>query len=497
MSNKTFIKLLSAVIMMSVGMCMTSCGGDDPKPTEPSEPKRENILAFDIVDGEVEVRCVSDTVTEVKIPSEVTIDGATYSVTTIAQDGFRNLASLKTLHVPSSIRFILRNAFYGTPVRDLYIEDLKAWCEIYFEPLWISGNTYSSFSFDCNPIKAATNIWIKGEMVEEDFEIPEGVTKIGQGAFTNLKYRRVKFPSTLEMIDFRAFQGCKNLDELSFGENLTEICNGSFYECGSLRSVTLPSSLEYLGFDAFHNEDRSGIRVNICSLEWWAGLKGTGSHETPYYFYVDGKELSDVDLTIPEDVTDIRSYAFYNMPGIRSVTFHDGVKSIGEGAFSYCKGLKELRLPSSLESIGKEAFRNCEGLESLVIPPCKLKRIEEYTFSNCTGLKTLYIPEPVEYIGKYAFASCSSLETITFPSTINELWWTPFDGCLAVKDIYIRCTTPPDSFDFSNSKEEIFGNIILHVPEGSLDIYRDEYPWKYFKEIVETKPEDFPTPEQY
>ena len=89
--------------MMSVGMCMTSCGGDDPKPTEPSEPKRENILAFDIVDGEVEVRCVSDTVTEVKIPSEVTIDGATYSVTTIAQDGFRNLASLKTLHVPLSL----------------------------------------------------------------------------------------------------------------------------------------------------------------------------------------------------------------------------------------------------------------------------------------------------------------------------------------------------------------------------------------------------------
>ena len=164
--------------------------------------------------------------------------------------------------------------FTALPVRDLYIEDLKAWCEIYFEPLWISGNTYSSFSFDCNPIKAATNIWIKGEMVEEDFEIPEGVTKIGQHAFTNLKYRRVKFPSTLEMIDFRAFQGCKNLDELSFGENLTEICNGSFYECGSLRSVTLPSSLEYLGFDAFHNEDRSRHQSqHMHPFEWWVGLK--------------------------------------------------------------------------------------------------------------------------------------------------------------------------------------------------------------------------------
>ncbi len=123
---------------------------------------------------------------------------------------------------------------------------------------------------------------------------PKGSRKIGQGiAFTNLKYRRVKFPSTLEKIGFRAFQGCKNLDELSFGENLTDILNESFYKCGSLRSVTLPSSLEYLGFDAFHNEDRSAIRVNICSLEWWVGLKGTGSHETPYYFYVDGKELSD------------------------------------------------------------------------------------------------------------------------------------------------------------------------------------------------------------
>ena len=59
MINKTFIKLLSAVIMMTAGMCMTSCGGDDPKPTEPpgseaptepSEPEQENILAFDIVD---------------------------------------------------------------------------------------------------------------------------------------------------------------------------------------------------------------------------------------------------------------------------------------------------------------------------------------------------------------------------------------------------------------------------------------------------------------
>ena len=103
-------------------------------------------------------------------------------------------------------------------------------------------------------------------------------------AFTNLKYRRVKFPSTLEKIGFRAFRGCKNLDELSFGENLTDILNESFYKCGSLRSVTLPSSLEYLGFDAFHNEDRSAIRVNICDLEWWVGLKAPGLMKPPIIF---------------------------------------------------------------------------------------------------------------------------------------------------------------------------------------------------------------------
>ncbi len=473
------------------------------------------------MDGEASVRCVSDTVTEVKIPSEVTIDGATYPVTTIGKYGFSRMPSLRAIHIPPSIREIKEEAFYMTKIENLHIESLEAWCTIDFavEEEYTPSNPSGTrpgmwhYYYDSQPIGTATNLYVDGRLVT-DLVIPESVTEIGFMAFKSLNCRSVTLPRSLTKIGGMAFAGCMNLE-----------------------SVTLPESVTSLGTSAFGR----GIRIHIKSLGWWYGLTEHGS-QGPHSLWVDGREVTEI--RIPDWMTEIPGNLYQCNIGIRDIAFHDKVESIGYSAFSqcrgltrlslppslkaigseafsfcsglteielpssletigseafsYCRGLKKLHLPSLLESIGKEAFRSCESLESLVIPPCKLKRIEECTFSNCTGLKTLYISEPVAYIGMLAFLNCKSLEDVTLPSTIYNLDWGPFSGCQSLKDVYIKSTTLPGSCDFTESRnEEFLANIILHVPEGSLDIYRNEYPWKYFKEIVGTKPEDFPTPQQY
>ena len=95
-------------------------------------------------------------------------------------------------------------------------------------------------------------------------------------------------------------------------------------------------------------------------------------------------------VTIPNSVTSIGNYAFYECSRLTSVTIPNSVTSIGECAFYKCSGLTSVTIPESVTSIGK------------------------YAFYKCSGLTSVTIPESVNSIGNFAFDSCSSLTTLNF-----------------------------------------------------------------------------------
>ena len=57
------------------------------------------------------------------------------------------------------------------------------------------------------------------------------------------------------------------------------------------------------------------------------------------------------DVTIPEGITEIGSYAFDHCTGLASVTIPEGVRSIGEMAFRCCKKLKSIAIPEGVTKI--------------------------------------------------------------------------------------------------------------------------------------------------
>jgi len=91
------------------------------------------------------------------------------------------------------------------------------------------------------------------------------------------------------------------------------------------------------------------------------------------------------DIIIPEGVTAISNYAFYE-----------------------CKTLTSVVIPGSVTTIGDSAFRGCEALTSVVIPE-GVTAIGESTFWGCKSLTSITIPESVKEIGSFAFLGCSSL----------------------------------------------------------------------------------------
>ena len=63
--------------------------------------------------------------------------------------------------------------------------------------------------------------------------IPDGVTRIGDGAFID----------------------CDSLTSVTIPDSVTRIGDGAFFDCDSLTSLTIPDSVTSIGYDAFSDCD--------------------------------------------------------------------------------------------------------------------------------------------------------------------------------------------------------------------------------------------------
>jgi len=84
-----------------------------------------------------------------------------------------------------------------------------------------------------------------------DVVIVEGVTGIGNLAFTDSSLETLVIPSSVTEIGEGAFRGCTSLRSVVIPEDVTEIGPGAFEGCTSLASVTIPSSVTGIGDSAF------------------------------------------------------------------------------------------------------------------------------------------------------------------------------------------------------------------------------------------------------
>jgi len=127
-----------------------------------------------------------------------------------------------------------------------------------------------------------------------------------------------------------------------------------------------------------------------------------------------------ITIEIPDTVTEIGSYAFYEWRNLENVVMSKKITKIGESAFSRCSSLTSITIPSSVTSIGKDAFWDCSGLTSITMSK-GVTNIGERAFCDCSSLTSITIPDSVTSIGRSAFASCFSLTSITIPDSVTSI----------------------------------------------------------------------------
>ena len=109
-------------------------------------------------------------------------------------------------------------------------------------------------------------------------QIPETVTRIGEGAFEDcVNLESVNLPKKLTMILSYTFDGCKNLKEITIPSGVTYIGDEAFADCVSMERITIPAGVTRIGRFAFRNFSRCEGTVTFEVYEGWGLYDDSGS----------------------------------------------------------------------------------------------------------------------------------------------------------------------------------------------------------------------------
>ena len=257
---------------------------------------------------------------------------------------------------------------------------------------------------------------LKGNVELKEYTVRKGTRVICDSAFWNCSsLTSLTLPSSLQSIGDRAFWNCSSLTSLTLPSSLQSIGDSAFWGCKSLSSLTLPSSLQSIGDSAFYGCN------SLISLTLPSSLQSIGDSA-----FLGCTSLSS--LTLPSSLQSIGDSAFYGCKSLTSLTLPSSLQSIGDWAFYGCKSLTSLTLPSSLQSIGDYAFYGCNSLISLALPS-SLQSIGDYAFYDCNSLTSLTLPSSLQSIGDYAFYGCNSLISLALPSSLQSIGDYAFYDC--------------------------------------------------------------------
>ena len=351
---------------------------------------------------------------------------------TIGGSAFEGCTGLSAITIPSTVSVIQINAFnkctnlnhINSLIRSPFPIDYSAFCTYDTATLTVPKGTKSAYENTAgwknfrqitdgtssnefsksgiNYIVTSNNtVAVKSvDSYKKSVDIPESVSNEGHS------YQ-------VTALAERSFEGRDNISYLVIPSTITSIGEYAFIDCGS------------------------NIEVNIKNLSAWCNVTLGNEHSSP---------LSSAKVL------------HVNGEPVRNLTIPNGVSSISNFAFYQCRCITSLTIPSSVTSIGSS------------------------TFEDCTGLTSLTLSEGLKSIGGSSFEGCTGLSSITIPSTVSEILINAFQRCSNLNIITSKIKSP---FAIDGSTFNTYSTATLTVPYGTRPAYMSTAGWNRFSNIIE------------
>ena len=263
---------------------------------------------------------------------------------TICNEAFNACVSLNSITIPQSVKEITGNPFAGC-------KKIKAF--------------YGKFTSEDNTTLSKDGVIIAIANYESliEYTIPNGITKIADSAFANwYNLQTINIPESVTSIGAGAFSGCDNLQSINIPEGITTIKGGTFSNCNNLKQITLPNSLTKIESEAFTFSGLTEITIPDNVTEIGGGVFGGCDNLTSFR----GKFASADNKSLIID-NKLIAYAY---SGLTEYIISEGVITLGEFSFLWIIGqpMATISLPNSLTTIEDWAFYDCRTISEITIP---------------------------------------------------------------------------------------------------------------------------------
>ena len=314
-------------------------------------------IYYYVIDGGVEVTYTSYSGNNysgsVTIPSTVTYNGITYSVTRIGLLAFADCDNLTSVTIPNSVTSIASEAFLGTNLTSISIPE---------SVILIESSAFSR-------CKGLTSMIIPKNVISIESSIfygCENLSSIKVDEENTVYDSRNNCNAIIEKNANVLIAGCKNT---IIPNDIAAIGEGAFAKCSGLTSVTIPNKVISIGGGAFY------------------GCTGLTS------------------ITIPNKVTSIGEGAFAECTCLTSITIPNSVTSIEAGAFAECTNLTSITCLAEMPPVISEKYSGCScgDIGSLGYEDC-YKECYRNPF-NTGGRNTVTVYVPSEVVSLYKLTS--------------------------------------------------------------------------------------------
>lgn len=289
-----------------------------------------------------------------------------------------------------------------------------------------------------------------------DIKIPDTVTIIAGEAFLNNdNITSVTIPGSVQVIGYHAFDSCTELERVIF-EDPTDgadliIRLDAFANCPKLTECEIPAVASYVTANVFKGcSSMEKIKVHP---------------QNPYYFTDDngvmfGPRVNEGEPQYDDPNLTLTAYpsgreGLYSIPeSVQGRT----VDRIWSGAFKNAEKLTDIEIPETVKIIGGNAFEH-SGLTDVTVPdtveslgsgafedctklthiqlPKNLTSIPHSIFKGCTSLSSIEFPQAATNIEMYAFADCKSLTNLILPDGLVNITLAAFEGCTNLQRVVI------------------------------------------------------------
>ncbi|MGI6008917.1 MAG: leucine-rich repeat protein [Methanomethylophilus sp.] len=320
--GRKFCLALAAVLLAAVmvTVALPGSGGSDESDAATSFDSDNGYFMFTVTDEEnheVSVAAKSGAAlpSALEIPETVTYDSVTYTVTSVAMEGFSSRSSIVSVTLPDTLESIGDGAFY-----------------------------------ECGSL--------------ESVAIPDSVETIGINAFQFCtSMASLYIGSSVETIGDFAFSNCTSLTSVTVPDSVTYIGEEAFSYCSALKHITLGSSVETIGFGAFAlcTSLKSVVIPDSVTLIDQEAFEACTSLES---------------VTIGSSVETIAADAFAACTSLTFVAVPPSVTTIENEAFAECSALTEIAIPSTVTTYGDSVLEGCTELATVYMD---LDAYDEYS----------------------------------------------------------------------------------------------------------------------